>query len=187
MIFKKLHSKIFVLIFSMLITQTVIGEENKDQPNSLTKQYRDWVYRCVNVNKKNQCEIVQTLTINNTNIQFSFAFSNFINENNEQKEVFNIITPLGVNLKKKVEVKFHEGTAVNLRFTKCEVFGCVITLTNDSKDDAIVSLFNQIKSSMNKSVFFELSIDAFQKDPLVIKSSLQGFNNAYKELSKSKS
>ena len=51
--------------------------KNNNQPNSLTKQYRDWVYRCVNVNKKNQCEIIQTLTINNTNIQFSFVFSNF--------------------------------------------------------------------------------------------------------------
>jgi invasion protein IalB len=40
---------------------------------------------------------------------------------------------------------------------------------------------------MNKSIFFELSIDAFQKDPLVIKSSLQGFSNAYEELKKSKS
>ena len=159
----------------------------EDKPNSLTKQYRDWVYRCVNVNKKNQCEIIQTLTINNTNIQFSFAFSNFINEDNELKEVFNIITPLGVNLNKKVGVKFHEGTAVNLSFTKCEAFGCVITLSDNSKDNAEKSLFKQIKAALNKSVFFELSIDAFQKDPLVIKSSLQGFNNAYKELSNSKS
>ena len=101
--------------------------------------------------------------------------------------MFNIITPLGVNLKKKIGLKFHEGTAVKLRFSKCEAFGCVITLTNDSKDDAERSLFNQIKAALNKSVFFELSIDAFQKDPLVIKSSLQGFNNAYKELNKSKS
>ena len=187
MIFKKLHLKILVLFFSLFLTQTVIGDESKNQPNSLTKQYRDWVYRCVNVNKKNQCEIVQTLTINNTNIQFSFAFSNFLNDQNELKEVFNIITPLGVNVQKKVEVKFHEGTAVNLTFNKCEVFGCVISLTNNSKDDAVVSLFKQIKASMNKSAFFELSIDAFQQEPLVIKSSLQGFNNAYKELSKSKS
>ena len=187
MIFKKLLLKIFVLFFSILLTQSVVGEEKNDQPNSLSKQYRDWVYRCVNVNKKNQCEIIQTLTINNTNIQFSFAFSNFINEQNELKEVFNIITPLGVNLKKKIGLKFHEGTAVKLSFSKCEAFGCVITLTNNSKDDAEKSLFNQIKAAQNKSVFFELSIDAFQKDPLVIKSSLQGFNNAYKELSKSKS
>ena len=41
----------------------------EDKPNSLTKQYRDWVYRCVNVNKKNQCPpivpapIIPTLSI----------------------------------------------------------------------------------------------------------------------------
>ena len=187
MVFKKLHLKILVIFFSLSLTQTVIGDESKNQPNSLTKQYRDWVYRCVNVNKKNQCEIVQTLTINNTNVQFSFAFSNFINDENELKEVFNIITPLGVNVQKKVGLKFHKGTAVNLPFTKCEVFGCVISLSNNSSDKAIVSLFNQIKDSMNKSIYFELSIDAFQQEPLVIKSSLQGFNNAYNELIKSKS
>ena len=37
------------------------------------------------------------------------------------KKFLNIITPLGVNVQKKVEVKFHEGTAVKLNFTKCEV------------------------------------------------------------------
>jgi invasion protein IalB len=174
-------------ILSLLVLASVSFTSKANEPNSVTKQYRDWVYRCVNVNKKNQCEIIQTLTINNTNIQFSFAFSNFINDQNELKEVLNIITPLGVNLKKRVGVKFDKGTSVNLNFSKCETFGCVITLTNNSTDNAEVSLFNQIKASMNKSIFFELSIDAFQKDPLVIKSSLQGFSNAYKELKKSKS
>ncbi|MDA9150901.1 invasion associated locus B family protein [Candidatus Pelagibacter sp.] len=174
-------------ILSLLVFASVSFTSKANEPNSVTKQYRDWVYRCVNVNKKNQCEIIQTLTINNTNIQFSFAFSNFINDQNELKEVLNIITPLGVNLKKRVGVKFDKGTSVNLNFSKCEAFGCVITLTNNSTDNAEVSLFNQIKDSMNKSIFFELSIDAFQKDPLVIKSSLQGFSNAYKELSNSKS
>ena len=187
MISKKFHLKILAIALSFFLFQNVNSNENNNQPNSLTKQYRDWVYRCVNVNKKNQCEIIQTLTINNTNIQFSFAFSNFLNDKNELKEILTIITPLGINLNKKVGVKFHEGTAVNLSFTKCEAFGCIITLSNNSSDKAEVSLFNQIKDAMNKSIFFELSVDAFQKDPLVIKSSLQGFNNAYKELSKSKS
>ena len=175
----------FILSLLVLASTTFVSKAN--EPNSVTKQYRDWVYRCVNVNKKNQCEIIQTLTINNTNIQFSFAFSNFINDQNELKEVLNIITPLGVNLKKGVGVKFDKGTSVNLNFSKCEAFGCVITLTNNSTDNAEVSLFNQIKASMNKSIFFELSIDAFQQEPLVIKSSLQGFGNAYEELKKSKS
>ena len=184
MIFKKLHLKIFILFFSLFLTQTVVSDESKNQPNSLTKQYRDWVYRCVNVNKKNQCEIIQTLTINNTNIQFSFAFSNFLNDQNELKEVLNIITPLGVNLEKKIDIKFHKGTELKLPYTKCEVFGCVITLTNNSKDKAIRSLFTQVREAMQNSTFFEISVNAFQKDPLVIKSSLQGFNNAYKELTK---
>ena len=52
MIFKKLYLKILVLFFSIFLTQTVNSDESKNQPNSLTKQYRDWVYRCVNVNKK---------------------------------------------------------------------------------------------------------------------------------------
>ena len=174
-------------ILSLLVLASVSFTSKANEPNSVTKQYRDWVYRCVNVNKKNQCEIIQTLTINNTNIQFSFAFSNFINDQNELKEVLNIITPLGVNVQKKVEIKFHEGTAVKLPINKCEAFGCVINLSNNTNSDATISLFNQIKASMNKSTFFELSIDGFQKDPLVIKSSLQSFSNAYKELSNSKS
>ena len=176
-----------LILFLVSIINFKSTSTAQDQPDSLSKQYRDWVYRCVNVNKENQCEIVQTLTINKTNIQFTFSYSNFINDENELKETFNIITPLGINLKEKVEIKFYEGKAIKLSFSKCEVFGCVISVTNNSSDDVVLNIFNQIKKSMKKSIFFELKIDAFQKDPLVIKSSLQGFVDAYKDSSNSKS
>lgn len=175
-----------ILIILVLINSTSADTNIENKPNSVTKQYRDWVYRCINVNNKNQCEIFQTLTINDSNIQFTFAFSNFINSENELKEVFTIITPLGVNLQKKLGMKFYKDTAVNLQFYKCEVFGCVIRLTNNSSDKVTVSLFNQVKDALKTSTFFELTINSFQEKPLVIKSSLQGFSDAYKELENSK-
>ena len=111
-----MSKKLIKFILSLIVLANVSFNSIANEPNSITKQYRDWVYRCVNVNKKNQCEIIQTLTINNTNIQFSFAFSNFINDQNELKEVLNIITPLGLNLKKSVGFKFDKVTSVNLNF-----------------------------------------------------------------------
>ena len=187
-----LIQKIFsIIVFTTLtiaisIVSVFAEEKEANKPTSVTKQYRDWVYRCVNVNKKNQCEIFQTLTINETNIQFTFAFSNFINSENELKEVFTIITPLGINLQKNLNLKFHKDTAVNLLFSKCEVFGCVVSLTNNTSDKVKVSLFNQVKDALKKAIYFELTINSFQKKPLVIKSSLQGFKDAYEELDKSR-
>ena len=79
-------------------------------------------------------------------------------------------------------LKFHKNTVVNLQFSKCEVFGCVVSLSNNTYDDVKVSLFNQVKDALKESIFFELTINSFQEKPLLIKSSLQGFKDAYKEL-----
>lgn len=178
---------LFILIIQLLFNSLSIADEKKEQPSVTTKQYRDWTFRCVEIKKKNDCEIVQTLQVNNSNLKFTIAYTNFINEENELKEIINIITPLGVNLQKRVSLNFHKGTKVNLPYIKCEVVGCIISITNNSKDPAVISLFNQIKKAMQTSIYFEIIINGFNQKPILIKSSLQGFKSALKELNNSKS
>lgn len=176
----------FILILQLLFNNLTVADEKKEQPNVTTKQYRDWTLRCVKIQKKDECEVVQTLQVNNSNLKFTIAYTNFINEENELKEIINIITPLGVNLQKRVSLAFHKGTRVNLPYIKCEVVGCIISITNNSKDPAVISLFNQIKKAMQTSVYFEIIINGFNQKPILVKSSLQGFESALKELNNSK-
>tara|TARA_B110000858_G_scaffold30906_1_gene33886 strand:- start:92 stop:667 length:576 start_codon:yes stop_codon:yes gene_type:complete len=186
--FKKLIIIInfFILILQFSFYNLSAADEKKKQPNVTTKQYRDWSIRCVIIQKKEDCEVFQVIQIKDTNLTITIAYTNFINEENELKEVINIITPLGVNLQKRISLNFHKGIKINLPYLKCEAIGCIILITNNSKDPVDINIFDQIKKAMQKSIYYEIIINGFNRDPVLVKSSLQGFDNALKALNNSK-
>ena len=186
--FKKLIIIInfFILILQFSFYNLSAADEKKKQPDVTTKQYRDWSIRCVIIQKKEDCEVFQVTQIKDTNLTITIAYTNFINEENELKEVINIITPLGVNLQKRISLNFHKGIKINLPYLKCEAIGCIILITNNSKDPVDINIFDQIKKAMQKSIYYEIIINGFNRDPVLVKSSLQGFDNALKALNNSK-
>ena len=186
--FKKLIIIInfFILILQFSFYNLSAADEKKKQPNVTTKQYRDWSIRCVIIQKKEDCEVFQVIQIKDTNLTITIAYTNFINEENELKEVINIITPLGVNLQKRISLNFHKGIKINLPYLRCEAIGCIILITNNSKDPVDINIFDQIKKAMQKSIYYEIIINGFNRDPVLVKSSLQGFDNALKALNNSK-
>ena len=186
--FKKLIIIInfFILILQFSFCKLSAAYEKKKQLNVTTKQYRDWSIRCVIIQKKEECEVFQVIQIKDTNLTITIAYTNFINEENELKEVINIITPLGVNLQKRISLNFHKGIKINLPYLRCEAIGCIILITNNSKDPVDINIFDQIKKAMQKSIYYEIIINGFNRDPVLVKSSLQGFDNALKALNNSK-
>jgi len=186
--FKKLIIIInfFILILQFSFCNLSAADKKKKQPDVTTKQYRDWSIRCVIIQKKEDCEVFQVIQIKDTNLTITIAYTNFINEENELKEVINIITPLGVNLQKRISLNFHKGIKINLPYLKCEAIGCIILITNNSKDPVDINIFDQIKKAMQKSIYYEIIINGFNRDPVLVKSSLQGFDNALKALNNSK-
>ena len=186
--FKKLIIIInfFILILQFSFCNLSAADEKKKQPNVTTKQYHDWSIRCVIIQKKEDCEVFQVIQIKDTNLTITIAYTNFINEENELKEVINMITPLGVNLQKRISLHFHKGIKINLPYLKCEAIGCIILITNNSKDPVDINIFDQIKKAMQKSIYYEIIINGFNRDPVLVKSSLQGFDNALKALNNSK-
>jgi invasion protein IalB len=186
--FKKLIIIInfFILILQFSFCNLSAADEKKKQPNITNKQYRDWSIRCVVIQKKEDCEVFQVIQIKDTNLTITIAYTNFINEENELKEVINMITPLGVNLQKRISLHFHKGIKINLPYLKCEAIGCIILITNNSKDPVDINIFDQIKKAMQKSIYYEIIINGFNRDPVLVKSSLQGFDNALKALNNSK-
>jgi|TARA_B110000285_G_scaffold54035_1_gene61557 invasion protein IalB len=186
--FKKLIIIInfFILILQFSFCNLSAADEKKKQPDVTTKQYRDWSIRCVIIQKKEDCEVFQVIQIKDTNLTITIAYTNFINEENELKEVINIITPLGVNLQKRISLNFHKGIKINLPYLRCEAIGCIILITNNSKDPVDINIFDQIKKAMQKSIYYEIIINGFNRDPVLVKSSLQGFDNALKALNNSK-
>ena len=186
--FKKLIIIInfFILILQFSFHNLSVADEKEKQANITTEKYRDWSIRCVVFQKKENCEVIQVVQIKDTNLTFTIVYTNFINEENELKEVINIITPLGVNLQKRISLNFHKGIKINLPYLKCEAIGCIILITNNSKDPVDINIFDQIKKAMQKSIYYEIIINGFNRDPVLVKSSLQGFDNALKALNNSK-
>lgn len=171
-----------ILIFFFLITLKTIADEKKDPPKVKTQQYNAWSLRCVEVNSKDQCELIQTLTVNNTKLQYTLVYSIFKNKDKEKRESFTLVVPLGVNLQKRVALRFEGKNQLNIPFAKCEVFGCVTTLNNNTKEKVALAVFDKIKKGLEDSTFLEIAVQGFTDKPVVIKTSLVGFKDAYNNL-----
>ena len=172
---------LFGMIF-LMFTGVSFAKEKKDPPKVKTQQYNAWTLRCVEVNGKDQCELVQTLTVNNTNLQYTLVYSAFKNKENQTRESFTLVVPLGVNLQKRIALRFDGKEQLNIPYAKCEAFGCVTALNNDSKAETVKALFKKIQNSLQQSQFLEIAVQGFSEQPIVIKTSLQGFSDARKKL-----
>ena len=71
-----------------------------------------------------------------------------------------------------------------MSFIKCEVFGCILTMTDLSENTKDKEIFSLVKQRLSNSDEFTFGFGAFYPEPMLIKSSLKGFNkslNALKE------
>jgi invasion protein IalB len=84
--------------------------------------------------------------------------------------------------KKRVALRFEGKNQLNIPFAKCEVFGCVTTLNNNTKEKVALAVFDKIKKGLEDSTFLEIAVQGFTDKPVVIKTSLVGFKDAYNNL-----
>ena len=86
-----------------------------------SEKFDNWFLECREINKKEKCELVQVLSVKDTNIKFKLLYNIFKNQDGKLKEVFNIVTPLGVNLIVNPAFRFDGGKQYNSRYIKCEI------------------------------------------------------------------
>ena len=67
---------------------------------------------------------------------------------------------------------------------QCEVYGCVLSLNNQSQNKDDLKIFNFLKEMLITKNQFSIFIDIFTEEPLEIKSSLIGFSQSLKQLKK---
>ena len=149
-----------------------------------SEKFDNWFLECREINKKEMCEVVQTLSIKDSNIKFKILYNIFKNQDGKIKEIFNIITPLGVNLIVNPAFRFDGGKQYNSRYIKCEVFGCVISITNNTNNEKINKLSNEIFQNLKKSKELEIVLQIFNSKTFAVKTSLKGFSKAQAELKK---
>ena len=94
--------------------------------------------------KKKICEVSQNIRIQNSNINFSIVYNKFLNESKDTKKSITIIAPLGVDLNTQLELRFNGTGQININWTTCEQIGCLVYLTDNSKDEKMINLYKKI-------------------------------------------
>ena len=179
--------RIFLIVYFFLLS-SVFGVNKKcdPPPKVTTQQFKNWTYQCIEDHGKKNCEVSQSLQIQNSNIRFSINYVRFKNKDKEVKEIISIIAPLGVNLNRKLAIKFDGQKQLNLSWTKCEVVGCMVILSNNTKDKTSLENYNVIKKNFSSGKKAAIGVAGFRPQPLAIEISLNGFLKASQKLNKDK-
>ena len=73
--------KIFIVIILLLSTHAYAGHKKGDPPPKVTtQQYTSWTYQCVEDHSKKNCEVSQSLQLQNSNIRFAINYARFKNK-----------------------------------------------------------------------------------------------------------
>ena len=85
-------------------------------------------------------------------------------------------------------LRFNGTGQININWTTCEQVGCLVYLTDNSKDEKMINLYKKIYDSLNKSQSLEIAVKALVgNQPIAVQSNLNGFNAAAKKLDSEKS
>jgi len=179
--------RFFLISYLFLLTPVFGGHKKGDPPPKVTtQQFKNWTYQCVEDHGKKNCEVSQSLQIQNSNIRFSINYVRFKNKDKDVKEIISIIGPLGVNLNRKLAIKFDDQKQLNLSWTKCEVVGCMVILSNNTKDKTSLENYNLIKKNFSSKQKAAIGVAGFRPQPLAIEINLNGFLKASQKLNKDK-
>ena len=177
--------KIFWILTFLIISNKIFAET--DPPKVTTQQFQNWTYQCVENEKRKTCEVSQNIRIQNSNINFSIVYNRFLNQSNETKKSITIVAPLGVDLNTQLALRFDGKEQINLRWSTCEQIGCLVFITNNSKDEKILVMYDKIFGLLNKSNGLEIAVKALAgNQPIAIQSNLNGFGAAAKKLNSEK-
>ena len=138
--------KIYYIIITILLSTKLLAETNP--PKVTTQQFQNWTYQCVEDEKKKTCEVSQNIRIQNSNINFSIVYNKFLNESKDTKKSITIIAPLGVDLNTQLALRFNGTGQININWTTCEQVGCLVYLTDNSKDEKMINLYKKIYDSL---------------------------------------
>ena len=172
---KYIYTFIFVILSNSLFAES--------PPKVTTQQFENWTYQCIESEKEKNCEVNQNIRIQNSNINFSIVYIKFLNEDKDSKRLITIIAPLGIDLNTQLALRFDGKEQINLRWSSCEQVGCLVFLSDNTKDEKSLELYKKIYGLLSKSNTLDIAVKGYtSKEPVVIQSNLKGFNSASKKL-----
>ena len=172
---KYIYTFIFIVLSSNLFAE--------NPPMVTTQQFENWTYQCIESTDKKNCEVSQSVRIQNSNINFSIIYSKFTNSKNQLNKVITIISPLGIDLQSNLLLKFDDNEMIELKWENCESFGCLVLLSTNTEVKDERAQYDKVYESLIKSQKLLMSVKSFSnKQEINIDTNLAGFSNASKQL-----
>ena len=128
--------------------------------------YGDWLLRCLDLPSALPCDIIQSLEQKDSKarvLAVSIAYS--LKEN---KHLIQISLPLGIDLRRGVDIAIGDVTAKHVSLSRCELSGCII--------EAVLA--NDMLGAMQKNDKGKVLLSADGQPATTIEFSLKGFNDA---------
>ena len=166
MIIKKTLTTGFIII--LLLISFKVGSETIEKPIE-TKQSGYWTYYCEDLEERKHCEIAQKIIVEKQNLSFLIIYKITKDKNSTIKKNFNVITPLGVNLNKRLKISFDDKTKFTKSFLKCEAFGCITVF------DINIALKHSLENYENMKITF---YDFKNEEPNSLEMPINGFIEA---------
>jgi invasion protein IalB len=135
-------------------------------------QFGDWYLRCLALPNALPCDIVQSLQQKDTHAQVlavSIAYSP-----KEGKQPIQISVPLGIDLRRGVDVVVGSVTAKHVHVSRCELSGCII--------EAVLG--EDVLSAMGTNDKAKLVVSSGEGADTTLEFSLKGFKDAEAALRK---
>ena len=173
--------KIINLLIFVLISTLVVAEELP--PKVITQQYENWTYQCIESTDIKNCEVSQSVRIQNSNINFSIVYSKFTNSKNQLQKIITIISPLGIDLQSNLQLKFDDNEIMESKWANCESFGCLVLLSTDTEIKYEQAQYDKVYEGLIKSQNLLMSVKGFSNKRVInIDLNLAGFSRASKQL-----
>ena len=160
------------IIIILLLISFKAGSETIEKPIE-TKQSGYWTYYCEDLEERKHCEIAQKIIVEKQNLSFLIIYKITKNKNSNIKENFNVITPLGINLDKRLKISFEDKTKFTKSFLKCETYGCITVF------DIGLALKHSLENYENIKITF---YDFASEEPNTLEMPIKGFVEAFKAI-----
>jgi len=90
---------------------------------------------------------------------------------------------IGIDLNTQIGLRFDGKEQINLRWSSCEQVGCLVFLSNNTKDEKSLELYKKIYDLLTKSTTLDIAVKGYtSNEPIIIQSNLKGFSAASKKL-----
>ncbi|HCH24739.1 MAG TPA: hypothetical protein DE179_10650 [Oceanospirillaceae bacterium] len=157
-----------LMAFTMAAGLATMAQAEEPSSRTVTEQFKDWRYACVEQDGSSRCEIGQGAA----NDQGQMVSQIIIGQNPEGKAQVQLMAPLMMDLKAGVKVSVDQDSVANLNYLFCNQGACVVAELLDS----------DLLAAMKAGSEMQIDVAAINGQTMTINYSLSGFSAAFARL-----